>query len=77
MRVCSTDLTHCEQKVSPLYVVEPTVSNMPDARGLPSRRTGFPPINLESFLSKGSSVVFQAAAAAMTQISSHTLGLVL
>ena len=43
---------------------ERTVSRIPDALGFPSKRTGLPPMYFDSFLSSGSSVVFQEAAAA-------------
>ena len=49
------------------YIVgrdEHTVSKIPDALGFPSKRTGLPPMYFDSFLSSGSSVVFQEAAAA-------------
>lgn len=45
-------------------IAELTVSRMPEALGFPSRRIGLPPMNLDNFWSKGSRVVFQAAAAA-------------
>ena len=51
---------------------ERTVSKIPDALGFPSRRTGLPPMYLDSFLSSGSNVVFHAAAAAERQ-SVHAL----
>ena len=41
-----------------------TVSRIPEALGFPARRIGLPTIYLDSFLSRGSRVVFQAAAAA-------------
>lgn len=46
-------------------MIVPTVSIIPDALGLPSTRIGFPPMYLETFLSRGSSVVLNASAAAM------------
>ena len=45
-------------------ICQPTVSSIPDALGLPSIRTGFPSINLESLLSSVASVGFKASAAA-------------
>lgn len=44
-----------------------TVSRIPDALGLPSNRTGFPPIYFEIFLSSGSRELFQVDAAARIQ----------
>lgn len=41
-----------------------TVSRTPDARGVPSRRNGLPPIYFETFLSNGSNRGFQIATAA-------------
>ena len=45
-------------------VVIHTVSRTPEALGLPSRRIGFPSKYLDTFLSNGSKVLFQDAAAA-------------
>ena len=45
-------------------ISQPTVSSIPDALGLPSIRTGFPSINLESLLSSVANVGFKASAAA-------------
>ena len=45
-------------------ISRPTVSNIPDALGLPSIRIGFPSINLESLLSSVASEGFKASAAA-------------
>ena len=45
-------------------ISRPTVSNIPDALGLPSIRIGFPSINLESLLSSVANVGLKASAAA-------------